>query len=293
MTTSPRCAAPLATGAGPHHEVYALRYGHAVRKPGDVFLSGDPHESPGEMDYFVWLIRDEAGREVVVDTGFGAEAATRRKRTLLRPVDEALARMGVDCRTVRDVVITHMHYDHAGNLDLFPSARFHLQDTEMSFSTGRFMCHPVLSHAYDVEDVCCMVRRVYAGRVRFHDGDAELAPGISIHRIGGHSHGLMAVRVSTRRGHVVLASDCTHYLANLQRRDPFPALFNLGDMLEGYDRLMELAGGSEDLIVPGHDPLVMRMYPCAGNLDDVVALHEAPRGAATDRVSKVDRQVAL
>lgn len=280
MTTSPRRAVTVATDAGVHYEVYALRYGHAVRKPGDVFLSGDPHEAPGEMDYFIWLIRGEDGREIVVDTGFGADAATRRKRTLLRPVDEALARMGVDCRTVREVVITHMHYDHAGNLDLFPSARFHLQDTEMSFSTGRFMCHPVLSHAYDVEDVCCMVRRVYAGRVTFHDGDADLAAGISLHRIGGHSHGLMAVRVLTRRGPVVLASDCTHYLANLRRRDPFPALFNLGDVLEGYDRLIDLANGSENRIIPGHDPLVMRMYPRVGDLDDVLALHEAPQDAA-------------
>lgn len=264
------------------YEVFAIRYGHAVRKPGDVFLSGDPHDAPGEMDYFVWLIRGQDGREIVVDTGFGPEAATKRKRTLLRPVDQALAQMGVNCATVQDVVITHMHYDHAGNLGLFPSARFHLQDTEISFATGRFMCHPVLSHAYDVEDVCCMVRRVYAGRVKFHDGDAILAPGITLHRVGGHAHGLMAVRVATRRGLVVLASDCTHYLANLERRDPFPALFNLGDTMEGYARLMELADGSKDHIVPGHDPLVLRMYPRVGDLHDVVALHEPARDAASD-----------
>jgi glyoxylase-like metal-dependent hydrolase (beta-lactamase superfamily II) len=260
--------------AAPHYDVLAVRYANALRTPGDAFLSRDPHDAPGEMDYFVWVIRN-ADRTIVVDTGFGPEAAARRKRALLRPVDQALASVGVDCATVADVVITHLHYDHAGNLALFPAATLHLQDDEMSYATGRFMCHPVVAQPFDVEDVCCMVRRVYAGRVRFHDGDAEIAPGISLHHIGGHSCGLMAVRVSTARGNVVLASDATHYYANMQRRDPFPILFDIGAVLEGYERLRSLAD-SEDHIIPGHDPLVRHRYPPVPGADAVM-LHAPPR----------------
>jgi glyoxylase-like metal-dependent hydrolase (beta-lactamase superfamily II) len=259
------------------HEIYALRYARVTRKPGDVFLSGDPHEAPGEMDYFIWLIRGADGRDILLDTGFSAAEAARRGRILLRPVDQALGAMGVDCASIREVIISHMHYDHAGNLELFSNAKFHIQDREMSFATGRCMGHSRLNHPYAVEDVCGMVRRVYDGRVVFHDGDGEVVPGVTLHRIGGHSHGLMAVRVATRRGPVVLASDATHYYANVERREPFPILYNMGDVFEGYDRLLALAG-SVDFIIPGHDPLVRQRYPQVGDLD-IYALHQPPRAA--------------
>ena len=61
--------------------------------------------------------------------------------------------MDCDPASIRDVVITHLHYDHAGNLNLFPNARFHLQDREMQFATGRHMCMGCMRGAFDVEDV--------------------------------------------------------------------------------------------------------------------------------------------
>jgi glyoxylase-like metal-dependent hydrolase (beta-lactamase superfamily II) len=260
----------------PEYEIFALRYGHMVRKPGDMFISGDAHESPGEMDYFVWLIRGSGGVNILVDTGFNAVSGAKRKRTLLRPVDQCLSDMGVSCDDISDVVITHMHYDHAGNIPLFPKARLHIQDREMSFATGRFMCHAMMNHPFDVDDVCCMVHRVFGGNVKFHDGHTTLRPGITLHHVGGHADGLMALRVWTQRGWVVLAADVTHYYTNLIKRDPFPAIFNLGQMFEGYDRLLEMSGGTLQRVVPGHDPLVMKIYPRIKDLD-IVALHEEPR----------------
>ena len=254
------------------YEVFALRYATVERRPAENFISPDPHDGPFSMDYFVWAIRGE-GRTIVVDTGFGAAAAEKRGRTLLRPPREALAALGIDCSEVEDVVITHLHYDHAGNLADFPKARFHLQDAEVAYATGRLMRHDMLRHAYDVEDVVSMVRRVYAGRVVFHDGEAEIAPGISLHRIGGHTKGLQAVRVATARGNVVLASDATHFYANIRGRDPFPIVVDVAAMLEGYETLERLAD-SPDHIVPGHDPEVMRRYRDVA--EGVVALHEAP-----------------
>ena len=177
----------------PAYEIYAIKYAHHERSASQNFLGGDPHDGPMPLDYFVWLIRGE-GEDLLVDTGFNAAAAARRQRQLLRPVEQALSLMGVEPGAVRDVVITHLHYDHVGNFDLFPRATFHLQDLEMQFATGRCMCHEPMRHAFDVEDVVGMVRSVYAGRVRFHAGDAQLAPGISVHLIGGHTMGLQVVR---------------------------------------------------------------------------------------------------
>ena len=245
----------------PAYEVYALKYAHHERTASQNFLGGDPHDGPMPLDYFVWLIRG-AGGEFVVDTGFNAAAAARRQRRLVRPVDEALALMGVEAQKVSEVIITHLHYDHVGNFDLFPRATFHLQDLEMQYATGRCMCHEPLRHAFDVEDVVGMVRNVYAGRVRFHSGDAQLAPGISVHLIGGHTMGLQAVRVATRRGNVVLASDASHFYANMDETRPFPIVYNVADMIEGWAKLRALAD-SPAHVVPGHDPLVLERYPAA------------------------------
>jgi glyoxylase-like metal-dependent hydrolase (beta-lactamase superfamily II) len=107
-----------------------------------------------------------------------------------------------------------------------------------------------------------MVRKLYGGRVVFHDGDDDFAPGITLHRVGGHSKGLQMVRVKTRRGMVVLASDAAHYYANMERELPYPFVFNVGDTMEGYRRARALAD-SDGHIIPGHDPEVLKRYPAA------------------------------
>jgi glyoxylase-like metal-dependent hydrolase (beta-lactamase superfamily II) len=139
------------------------------------------------------------------------------------------------------------------------------------------MCHGVLRQAYDVEDMVAFVRALYADRVVFHDGSAELAPGLTIHRVGGHTAGLQVVRVWTRRGWVVLSSDAAHLYANLDERVPFPIVHDVGALLEGYRMLHELAE-TRDHIVVGHDPMVMDLYraPAAALEAIAVRLDEQP-----------------
>jgi len=103
---------------------------------------------------------------------------------------------------------------------------------------------------------------VFAGRVEFHDGQSEIAPGISLHKIGGHSKGLQCVRVRTRRGFVVLASDSTHLYAHIEQGRVFPIVYSAGDVIDGYQTLKRLAT-SMNHIVPGHDPQVLARYPAA------------------------------
>ena len=135
---------------------------------------------------------------------------------------------------------------------------------------------------FDLENMLAMVKHVYAERVEFHDGDAELAPGLTLHRVGGHSAGLQIVRVWTRRGWVVIASDATHLYANLETRRPFPIVYNVAEMLEGFKTLYQLADSPEH-VVPGHDPLVMKYYPAAkAELEGIVVrLDAAPVKAKT------------
>lgn len=264
--------------AGDAYEIYAIKYAQLARRSSHNFVGGDEHDVDMPLFYYVWVVKNEA-RTVVVDTGFNPAVASKRGRTITRPVAEGLNALGVDPAQVEDVVITHLHYDHVGNHSLFPKAVYHLQDKEMEFATGRCMCHPLMNHGYEVDDVTEMVRRVYENRVRFVDGVRELAPGIEVHHIGGHTKGLQSVRVRTGRGWVVLASDASHFYAHMEQDRAFPILYNLGDMLEGYNTLRRLATSPRH-VVPGHDPMVMDRYPAAraGTEGWIVRLDAEPKG---------------
>ncbi len=252
-------------------ELYALRYAtHQGRKAKDNFLYADPHEQGENLDYFIWLAR--RGDEVfVIDTGFGQEAADARGRTLLRRPVDALALLDVDAKNVCQVILTHLHYDHAGTLGEFPAAHFHLQVDEAGHATGPCMCDTKARAPFDVENIVAYIRNLYAGRIEFYRGDKELVPGLWLHSVPGHSAGLQVVRVYTARGWVVIASDATHFYANMERENPFPVLFDEAALIRGYARLIKLAP-SLDHIVPGHDPAVMRAYPALSPvLEGVVA----------------------
>lgn len=258
----------------PNYEIYAVKYAWRDAKRTVHFVGGDPHDAPMPMDYFVWLVRGN-GIEYVIDTGFTQSMADKRKRVFLRQPAEGLALLGVKAAEVKDVIITHLHYDHVGTFQDFPKAQFHLQDLEMNYATGRYMRHKQFNHGYEVEEVIGMVRLVYGNRVSFYNGDHELAPGISIHHIGGHTMGLQCVRVHTARGWVVVASDTSHYYEHFEQGRVFATTFHLGQTLDGYARLRQLAD-SEKHIVPGHDPLVMQRYPAASKeLDGIVVRLDA------------------
>lgn len=262
------------TDALPLYQVYAIKYAHHDRLSSANFIGGDIHDVPMPLDYFVWVIVD-GSRTFVVDTGFDEEGAAKRGRVITRPVAEGLKAIGIDPASVEDVIVTHMHYDHAGNRELFPRARYHLQDREMGYCTGRCMCHPALSLPFEVKDVTRMVGRVFEGRVRFHDGDSTLTPGLSLHRVGGHTNGLQVVRIHTRAGWLVLASDASHLYANMDQQRPFPVVYNVGDMLEGYARVQALADRPA-LVVPGHDPEVLQRFAAVSRAHEGIVRLDAP-----------------
>lgn len=254
------------------YEVYALKYAERNgRTRADSFLLDDDHASQHPMDYYVWVVRN-AERTIIVDTGYGEAEAVRRGRPVLRDPARCLQDFGINLAAIDTVIITHLHYDHAGSLEAFPNAVFHLQAAEMAYATGPCMCHSAMRAPFAAEHICQMVRHVYAGRVAFHEGAAAVAPGVEVHAIGGHSRGLQCVRVRTAAGWLVLASDASHYYENYLSGKLFPIVENTQAMLDGFDTLPRLASRAS-LVIPGHDPLVREYFPKVAGGSSGTAVH--------------------
>lgn len=267
----------------PQYEVYALRYAlHQGRQASENFIAhDDQHSGPMPLAFYLWAIKGN-GRTIVVDTGFDEHMATKRGRTFLNAPALLLADIGIEANDVTDVIITHMHYDHSGNLGLFPNARYHIQEAEMAYCTGSAMTFGLLRKPFEVENVKDAIDCLFDDRMVFHDGDADLGGGIRLHKVGGHTKGMQVVSIPTQRGQVVLASDAAHYWVNITRRSPFPIVVDVQDMLAAYGTMERLVD-SPDHIIPGHDPLVLQRFPRLAHNPDIALLHLAPTQAPARR----------
>ncbi|HMB87065.1 MAG TPA: N-acyl homoserine lactonase family protein [Methylomirabilota bacterium] len=244
------------------YRIYAVRYAHRACNTSEAFY-GDYHKAPMTMDYFVWALTN--GTEtVVVDLGFTEAVGTRRGRQFLRGPGKGLAEIGVEAAAVKHVILSHFHYDHVGNYALFPNATFYVQDSEMAFYTGRHAALPAFRHSVEVDDVCALIRLNYDKRLQFVDGSREIVPGIAVHHVGGHTAGMQIVTVAHARGQAVVASDASHYYRNFEEGIPFNTLQDLPRMYSAFAKIRELAS-SPDLVLPGHDPLVLERLKRVGN----------------------------
>lgn len=263
------------------YELFAIRYATNPRRRRSENLihlpAGDAHDGPMPIDFFVWAAVGADG-VVLIDTGSSRQVCSARGHDFVQHPADGLARLGLDVQDVRTIITTHLHWDHSGNLDAFPDARLHVQRQEVAHACGPSMRRPFLQRPYDVDQFCDYARAIYGGRVTFHDGDDELAPGLSIHHARGHTPGMQVARVNTSRGHVVVASDTMHFYENYRTQNPFPILVNVVDYLEAQGAVMALADSS-DHVIPGHDPAVLAEYPAATPETEglAVRLDVAPR----------------
>jgi len=250
-------------------EVYALRYASMRgRRASEIFLR-NPSRGVDErlmtMDCYFWLIRG-ASHVVLVDCGWnrdrGLGGGDRFRHVAIEqqgPVD-LLTRLGVSPGDVDHVIVSHMHSDHAGNLDLFPGARVSIARAEFDCWTGQYGKRPAIAHATSPEDIQVIADRERAGGVHLVDEAEEIVPGVVVSPVGGHTPGQMIVEVAIPTGTVVLASDAAHYHEELEHDRPFYIYSDMLAMLGTYDLLRAKAAQPNTWVVTGHDPVEMDRF---------------------------------
>jgi glyoxylase-like metal-dependent hydrolase (beta-lactamase superfamily II) len=244
------------------YEIVAVRYGTARSRKSELFYRFGAYgedDARQDMDFFFYVLRDGA-RTIVVDTGYKPDRASQRGRDCVTPPRQAFAMCGVRPADVAQVIVTHLHWDHIDNLDLFGDATLWVPEVELEFWADPVARNQQFWSHVDGDAIDYVAAAHRDQRAVATGADEVVAPGIRAITVGGHSAGQQVLVVDTGRGPVVLASDAAHLYEEMERSRPFNVTVDIQKMCEAYALLNRMRDDGA-LVVPGHDPAVTRRFP--------------------------------
>ncbi|HEV3411941.1 MAG TPA: N-acyl homoserine lactonase family protein [Puia sp.] len=249
-----------------HYKVYAIRFA-SMAHPTAISMWTDkgPEKDSVKIDFSIWLIRGDNGKNVLVDAGFQndiGEAKDFEVVNYIRP-DSVLAKVGLKAADITDIVLSHPHWDHIDGVGLFPNAHVWIQKEDYNYFVGAAWASDSTSGGFDKRDVRKMVELNMAGKVTLVDGDnKEIIPGITVFTGSRHTFNSQYVLVRSGDKKIILASDNIWIYYSLEHMVPA----SVGGTLDpaGYVRSMarmKTLASSPKYIIPGHDAKVYTLFP--------------------------------
>ena len=253
--------APRVRGEADKYDVYAVRFATISNFPVSSLVAGADRTRRLDIAMTVWVLKGLDGRIALVDSGFHRDQYFRQfaVKDFILPSD-AIAPLGIKPDQVTDIFLSHMHWDHAGGIDLFPSARVWVQKDEYEYYTGQAWQARNTHGGIDADDVLEIVKRNTMGRVTLVRGDDETSiSGVGFYIGGKHTWQSQYVGVQTSKGTVVLASDNAYLYENLDTHKPIAQTLDAESNLRAQDRMRGLASALR-LVIPGHDAAVFDRF---------------------------------
>jgi N-acyl homoserine lactone hydrolase len=248
-------------------EIHTLRLGELLIPHGGGLLRDPIH---------AWLVTD-GSTSILVDSGMPDIAEVRRRLKVdgsgggHAALREALAAIGKVPEDIGTIVLTHLHFDHGWNLDLFPEACVVVQRDEVIHALDPV---PTQRIYYLRETLTGLLGRKRPAALRLVDGDLDLRPGFRLLKAPGHTPGMQVAIVQTARGHVGLVSDLGDHYRNWYPADPraneAPLRFMQGSFMPGpirseselaYAGSMQRVKVLAEIVVPAHDARIPRQLP--------------------------------
>jgi len=248
------------------YEVYALSYGTYPGFPVSALIGGADKNRKIDLQMMIWLLKGSNGKRILVDTGCYRDTIAQLKgiKNFIKPSD-TLVKVGLSANDITDVIVSHMHWDHADGIDLFPNAKIWIQKEEYDYYTGAAWQPGGKHGGIEPDDVLTLVRLNTQQKVNLIDGDdREIIDGIRVYTGGRHTFASQYVGVQTDNGTVVIASDNMYLYENLEKHAPIAQTFDADSNIKAQDRMRQIAS-RPDLIIPGHDPEVFVKFPKPGN----------------------------
>lgn len=159
------------------------------------------------------------------------------------------AELNLSFEDVTHVVLSHLHWDHVQNCDLFPNANIYIQRSEMAFAAA-----PIYPLYYETQDIANLLGN-FSDKIVFVDGDEQLTDHVKLVLLGGHSPGSQAAYIQTSQGTVILTGDVLNVYENLDVRSVKEI-----DVI-GWVKAIKRIKAEGDIILPQHEPRVVTDYP--------------------------------
>lgn len=224
-----------------------------------------PEKDSVNIDFMIWLIKGDAGKNILVDAGFRSDIEGAKYfdvKNYVRP-DSALSKVALKAEDITDIILTHPHWDHIDGIALFPNAHIWMQKEDFYYFIGTAWQKGGNNGGFDKRDVRMLIDLNMAGRLYLVDGDdKEIIPGIKVYTGSRHTFNSQYVLVETGKQKVILASDNIWIYYNLEHLAPASTggTFDPAGYVKSMQRMKTLVSDVK-YIIPGHDSKIFSRFP--------------------------------